>query len=47
MIHPNGHDPSTATIPAPAPIEAIKAPPDIPSALEPPDGTCHQNQGAI
>jgi hypothetical protein len=38
MIHPNGHDPSTATIPAPAPVEAIKAPPDIPSALERPIG---------
>ena len=36
MIHPNGHDPSTATIPAPAPREAIETPSAMPSIVEPP-----------
>jgi hypothetical protein len=39
MIHPNGHDPSTATIPAPAPSEIIKTPPDKRSTVEPPIAT--------
>jgi hypothetical protein len=34
MIHPNGHDPSTATIPAPAPSESIQAPPQMPPSVE-------------
>jgi hypothetical protein len=33
MIHPNGHDPSTATIPAPAPSETAQVPPEMPSAV--------------
>jgi hypothetical protein len=33
MIHPNGHDTSTATIPEPTPSEAIKVPPAMPSAI--------------
>jgi hypothetical protein len=38
MIHPNGHDPSTATIPAPAPSETIQVPPDMqPTVLQPLD----------
>ncbi len=36
MIHPNGHDPSTAPIPAPAPSEAIKTPPELSSTLQQP-----------
>ena len=36
MIHPNGHDSSTATIPTPAPGEAIKTPPDLSSTLQQP-----------
>jgi len=36
MIHPNGHDPSTATIPAPAPSEAIETPPELLSSLQQP-----------
>jgi Bacterial conjugation TrbI-like protein len=39
MIHPNGHEPSTATIPAPAPSEIIKTPPDMRSTVEPPIAT--------
>jgi hypothetical protein len=39
MIHPNGHDPSTATIPAPAPSEIIKTPPEMRSTVEPPIAT--------
>ena len=31
MIHPNGHDPSTTTIPAPARSDAIEAPPKLPT----------------
>ena len=35
MIHPNGHDPSSATIPAPAPSETIQAPPEMqPSVVD-------------
>jgi hypothetical protein len=34
MIHPNGHDPSTATIPAPAPKEATEIPRAMPSSAE-------------
>ena len=26
MIHPNGHEPSTATVPAAIPSEAVKTP---------------------
>jgi hypothetical protein len=38
MIHPNGHDPSTATIPAPAPSENIQAQPEMPpTVLQPLD----------
>lgn len=38
MIHPNGHDPSTATIPAPVPSENIQAPPEMqPSIVQPLD----------
>jgi Bacterial conjugation TrbI-like protein len=38
MILPNGHDPSTATIPAPAPRETIQAPPEMPQPIvQPPD----------
>jgi len=33
MIHPNGHDPSTATIPAPAQSETIQVPPEMPPAV--------------
>jgi hypothetical protein len=36
MIHPNGRDSSTATIPTPAPSEAIKTPPEPSSTLQPP-----------
>jgi hypothetical protein len=36
MIHPNGHDPSTATIPAPVPSEATQAPLEIPPTVERP-----------
>jgi len=36
MIHPNGHDPSTATIPTPAPGEAIKTLPELSSTLQAP-----------
>lgn len=36
MIHPNGHDSSTATIPTPAPDEAIKTPQDLSSTLQQP-----------
>jgi hypothetical protein len=36
MIHPNGHDPSTATIPAPGPSESIQTTPAMPSAVEQP-----------
>ena len=36
MIHPNGHDPSTATIPAPAPSEGIKTPPELPTTYQQP-----------
>ena len=31
MIHPNGHGPSTTTIPAPARSDAIEAPPELPT----------------
>jgi hypothetical protein len=34
MIHPNGHDPSTATIPAPAPSGTIEASQEQPPAVE-------------
>jgi hypothetical protein len=34
MIHPNGHDPSTATMPEPAPEETIQAPPEMPPSVE-------------
>jgi hypothetical protein len=34
MIHPNGHEPSTVTIPAPAPGETNHAPLEIPPAVE-------------
>jgi Bacterial conjugation TrbI-like protein len=37
MIHPNGHDNSTAAIPEPAPSEAIKIPPDLPPSVQPTD----------
>lgn len=33
MIHPNGHDPSTATIPAPALSETVEAPLKIPPSV--------------
>jgi hypothetical protein len=33
MIHPNGHDPSTATIPAPTPSETIQTPLETPPAV--------------
>src|SRR6516164_3782113 len=33
MIHPNGHDPSTATIPAPVPSETSQAPPELPTPV--------------
>jgi Bacterial conjugation TrbI-like protein len=36
MIHPNGHDSSTATIPTPAPSEAIKTPTELSSTLQQP-----------
>ena len=36
MIHPNGHAPSTATIPAPDPNEAIKTPPELLSTVQQP-----------
>jgi hypothetical protein len=36
MTHPNGHDLSTATIPAPAPREAIETPPLMPTSVEQP-----------
>jgi len=36
MIHPNGHDPSTATIPAPAPSETIQARPEVPPTVTQP-----------
>jgi hypothetical protein len=36
MIHPNGHDPSTAAIPTPAPSEAIQTPSELSSALQQP-----------
>jgi hypothetical protein len=36
MIHPNGHDPSTATIPAPVPNEATQAPREMPPTVERP-----------
>lgn len=36
MIHPNGHDPSTATIPAPAPSEGIETPPELPTTYQQP-----------
>ena len=36
MIHPNGHDSSTATIPAPAPSEAIKNAPELSSTPQQP-----------
>lgn len=35
MIHPNGHDTSTATIPDPAPSDAIKTSPDLPPTVRP------------
>ncbi len=38
MIHPNGHDPSTATLPEPAPSEAITTPPETPPAAQQPMG---------
>ena len=34
MIHPNGHDPSTATIPAPAPSETIQSPLEMPPTVK-------------
>lgn len=37
MIHPNGHDSSTATIPTPASSEAIKTLPELSSTLQSPD----------
>lgn len=36
MIHPNGHDSSTATIPTPAPSEAINTTPEPSSTLQQP-----------
>lgn len=36
MIHPNGHDTSTATIPVPAPREAVETPPAMPPIVEQP-----------
>jgi bifunctional DNA-binding transcriptional regulator/antitoxin component of YhaV-PrlF toxin-antitoxin module len=33
MIHPNGHDPSTATVPAPAPSDTIQVPPEMPPVV--------------
>jgi hypothetical protein len=36
MIHPNGDDSSTATIPTPAPSEAIKFPPELSPTLQQP-----------
>ena len=33
MIHPNGHDPSTATVPSPAPSDTIQVPPEMPSVV--------------
>ena len=33
MIHPDGHEPSTATIPAPAPSETVQLPPEMPSTI--------------
>ena len=36
MIHPNGHDSSTATIPTPVPGEAIKTPPELSSTPQQP-----------
>ena len=33
MIYPNGHDPSTATIPAPVPSETIQGQPEMPPAV--------------
>ncbi|HYL12930.1 MAG TPA: TrbI/VirB10 family protein [Terriglobales bacterium] len=37
MIHPNGHDPSTATIPAPVRNETIQARPEMPPPGQPLD----------
>ena len=38
MIHPNGHDPSTTTIPAPVPSETSQAPSEMPPpAVQPLD----------
>ncbi|MFY9912564.1 MAG: hypothetical protein WAK56_22185, partial [Candidatus Sulfotelmatobacter sp.] len=34
MIHPNGHDPSTVTIPAAAPCETEQAPLEMPAAID-------------
>lgn len=36
MIHPNGHDPSTATIPAPISSETVQSPLEMPSKVEQP-----------
>ena len=36
MIHPNGHDPSTTTIPAPGPIDTAQAPLEMPTRAEQP-----------
>lgn len=36
MIHPNGHDPSTATIPAPVSNETVQVPLEMPTKLERP-----------
>jgi len=37
VIHPNGHDPSTATIPAPVPSETVQARPEMPPPGQPLD----------
>ena len=36
MIHPDGHDPSTATIPASVPSENVQAPLEMPTKVESP-----------
>jgi Bacterial conjugation TrbI-like protein len=36
MIHPDGHDPSAATIPEPVPSETVQAPPEMSTKVEQP-----------
>ena len=36
MIHPDGHEPSTATIPGPVPSETVQAPLEMPTKVEQP-----------